>query len=233
MINMSKAALKNTQPSDEIAYKLKVLVLESDKTARGLIKEALTSLSPGVVIDEAASVAKAVSALEKKDYTFFFVGLALPDRSELSAIRFARSRPNSPHTCVVSGASDETSIFQAISGGASGYIWKLDSPREIRRHLAITLEGGSAISPVIAGGLISYLQHRNKIEPPTMSRLTAKESQIINLSARGHNFKEISNLMEVKMSTVYTHVRHIYEKLHVTSVSQALNIARKQGLLRT
>lgn len=233
MTNTRKSTPHNLQSSDDIAYKLKVLILESDKSAKGLIKEAVTLLSPGVLIDEAATIARAFSALEKKDYTFFFLGLALPDRAELSAIRFARSRLNPPHTCVVSGALDEASIFQAISSGASGYIWKLDSPREIRRQLAITLEGGAAISPVIAAGLISYLQHSNAIEPPTMSRLTAKESQIINLSARGHNFKEISNLMEIKMSTVYTHVRHIYEKLHVTSISQALNIARKQGLLRS
>jgi DNA-binding NarL/FixJ family response regulator len=230
---MRKVSSQNAKSPGEIAYKLKVLVLENDKSARDLIRETISSLSPDVFIDEAGSAAKAITLLNKKSYTFFFVGLRFSEHSELEIIRLARNAAHPPKICVVSAASDDASVFLAIANGASGYIWKLDAPEEIERLVAITLDGGSAISTIIAARLIACMHRTSAIDPPVMSKLTPKESQIINLAAKGYNFKEISSLMGLKMSTVYTHVRHIYEKLQVTSVSQALNVARQQGLLST
>jgi DNA-binding NarL/FixJ family response regulator len=228
---MRKVSSQNAKSSGETAYKLKVLVLESDKSARDSIRATISSLAPDVLIDEAGNVAKAAALLNKKAYTFFFVGLRFSEHSELEIIRQARNATHPPKICVVSAASDDASVFLAISNGASGYIWKFDGNAEIERLVGITLNGDSAISTMIAARLIACMHKSSAIDPPVMSKLTPKESQIINLAAKGYNFKEISSLMDLKMSTVYTHVRHIYEKLQVTSVSQALNVARQQGLL--
>jgi DNA-binding NarL/FixJ family response regulator len=229
---MSKKGPSKNNPSDAPAYKLNILVLDSDRKNRSFIVGLINSMLPDAAVDEVGSAAKAVTALSKKRYTFFFVGFRFSDHAELNAIRTAKNGLHIPHICVVSDASDEKSVFQAISNGASSYIWKSDSLSEIKRLVAITLEGGAAISDVIASTLIAYMHKSSAVDPPIMSKLTPKESHIINLAAKGHNFKEISSLMNLKMSTIYTHARHIYEKLQVTSLSQALNVAREQGLIR-
>jgi DNA-binding NarL/FixJ family response regulator len=229
---MSKKGPSKKKFSEASAYKLNILVLDSDKKSRNFIVDLISEMLADAVVDEASAAAKAVTALSKKRYTFFFVGFRFSDHAELNAIRTAKNNLHVSHICVVSEASDEKSVFQAITNGASSYIWKSDSVSEIRRLVAISLEGGAAISDVITSTLIACLHKNSAVDPPVMSKLTPKESHIINLAAKGHNFKEISSLMDLKMSTIYTHVRHIYEKLQVTSLTQALNVARVQGLIR-
>jgi DNA-binding NarL/FixJ family response regulator len=229
---MSKKGLSKNNSPDESAYTLNILILDSDKKSRGSVVEFISGVLPDAVIDEVSVAAKAITALSKKRYTFFFVGLRFSDHAEFNAIRAAKNSLHIPHICVVSEAADEKSVFLAITNGASGYIWKSDPVAEIKRLIGQTLEGSAAISDVIASTLVACMHKNNAVDPPVMSKLTPKESHIINLAAKGHNFKEISSLMSLKMSTIYTHVRHIYEKLQVTSLSQALNVAREQGLIR-
>jgi DNA-binding NarL/FixJ family response regulator len=229
---MSKKSASKHRSSDASPYQLNIFVLDSDKKSRRLIVELISEMLPDANVDEVGVVAKAMAALNKKHYTFFFVGFRFSDHAELNAIRVAKNSLHSPHICAISDSSDEKSVFLAMTNGASGYIWKSDSVSELKRLLAITLEGGAAISNVIASTLISCLHKNGAMDPPVMLKLTPKESHIINLAAKGHNFKEISSLMSLKISTIYTHVRHIYEKLQVTSLSQALNVAREQGLIR-
>jgi DNA-binding NarL/FixJ family response regulator len=230
---MGNKSLSKHRSPDANRYQLTILVLDSDKKSRAFIVELIRAALPDAMIDEAGTAAKAIVALGKKHYTFFFVGFGSSSHAELSAIRIAKNSVHSPHICVISNVSDEKSVFLAITNGASGYIWKSDPASELKRLLDITLEGGgAAMSGVIASTLIAFMHKNGAVDPPVMSKLTPKESQIINLAAKGHNFKEISSLMNLKMSTIYTHVRHIYEKLQATSISQALNIAREQGLIR-
>lgn len=228
---MSKWGSKAVVMSENAMHKLKILVLAHDRQNRKFIKEAIASVTDDVAIDEMSIAANAISALNDKNYAFFFIGLRPSDYSELDAIRFAKNAIQAPYICVISEAADEKSVFFAIANGASSYVWKSESPVEIKRLIARVIEGGSALSSVAVEALISGLHKNSAINSPTILKLTPKESQVINMSAKGYNFKEISSVMNIKMSTIYTHVRHIYEKLQVSSLSQALKVAREQGLI--
>jgi DNA-binding NarL/FixJ family response regulator len=115
---------------------------------------------------------------------------------------------------------DSDMIFKSLMAGASGYLLKRASPAEILGALEDLHAGGSPISSAIARKVVEFFQKR---QPPTeAAALTKREQEILAELAKGYRDKEIGDMLSISVPTVRTHVRNIYEKLHVRSRAEAV-----------
>lgn len=123
---------------------------------------------------------------------------------------------------------DSDLIFDALRAGASGYLLKKADPQEILQAIHQVYEGGSPMSVHVARKVVNYFQ---QITPATsqVERLTPREHEILVLLAKGYRYKEIVDQLNISLSTVRTHIRSVYDKLHVQSRTEAVVKFLEQG----
>lgn len=212
---------------------LQVLLLEDDIEARHVVRDALAPCHTRIAVHEAGTLAQCRRLLEARTFDLFLVDLVLPDGAGVDAIRHACALKRAPVALVISSIADENVVIEAIMAGARGYVSKFDPPGEIAHSIEVAIAGGSCISPTIAQKLMELLRRQAAVPAaqPHRIQLTERERDVLQLASRGYNYRRIAEISGTRPSTVYTHVRHIYEKLHVSNLAQALFEARRLQLV--
>lgn len=125
---------------------------------------------------------------------------------------------------------DEDKIFASIIAGADGYILKKTPPVKLLEAIKDVSEGGSPMTPVIARKVLQQFHKSNNRLAKKDFHLTARELEILTLLVDGYSYKMIAGKCNVSYSTVNTHISHIYEKLHVSSGTEAVAVALEHGV---
>jgi DNA-binding NarL/FixJ family response regulator len=124
---------------------------------------------------------------------------------------------------------EDEKIFEALKAGANGYILKKTAPGKLLDALRELHEGGAPMSSQIARKVVNAFQSRsspdtnNATTAKTISILSNRENEILELLAQGMLYKEIAARLFISQETVRKHVYHIYEKLHVNNRVEAIN----------
>ena len=116
---------------------------------------------------------------------------------------------------------DNERIFQTICDGATGYILKKTPPEKMLDYIREAVNGGAPMTPSVAKQVLKLfsLPFQNKRE---MQNLTPREHEVLTLLVRGYSYKMIAGEISLSIETVRTHIKNIYEKLHVNSKSEAV-----------
>lgn len=112
-------------------------------------------------------------------------------------------------------------IFNALAAGATGYMLKQTPPAELLAAIKEVHGGGSPMSSHIARKIVQSFQQPSPPSAEAQS-LSPREAEVLDLLAKGFLYKEIADQMKVSYATVHTHIRHVYEKLHVRSRTEAV-----------
>ncbi len=150
------------------------------------------------------------------------VDINLPRMSGIELV--ARLKALAPSTlCLVLTMYEETSlIFDALKAGACGYLLKRTPPAEIVTAIEQVYAGGSAMSPQIARQVVSFFHRAPASAPEGLDALTERERAVLELLSKGFMYKEIAERLAISLDTVRTHLRKVYEKLHVHSRTEAV-----------
>ena len=116
---------------------------------------------------------------------------------------------------------DTEQIFKALAAGATGYLLKRREPEELLQALRDAHDGGSPMSNSIARKVVASFQKADETGEK-QNLLTAREQRVLDLLAQGLAYKQIGDEMGISINTIRTHLRHIYEKLHVQSRTEAV-----------
>jgi DNA-binding NarL/FixJ family response regulator len=190
----------------------------------GAVGELRVTMSTGSVRQARAALLDAPDVL--------LVDLGLPDGDGIDLIREAQRVAPRTRSMVITVFADEQHVIGAIKAGAQGYLLKDGSAEYIARSIEDLLAGGSPISPPIARHLLQSLREPPSREtPPDAPLLTTRETEILTLVAKGFSVAEVGELLGIAARTVTTHVQHIYQKLEVSSRSQAVFEAVNLGLI--
>lgn len=165
--------------------------------------------------------------------------LEMPNMDGVAAIAAGSSLYPSVKFVVLTIFDDEEKIFNAIKAGAFGYLLKDESAENIADMLWQMYESGAGpISPGIAFKILQLIQNNNltMVQKPVtgpynLFDLTAREKEILDLLVQGLMYREIGNKLDISANTAKKHVMNIYNKLHVNSRAQAMNLAYEKGLL--
>jgi len=164
-----------------------------------------------------------------------FVDLQMPNMSGIQLIQIAKTLYPSLHFIVLTVFDDDERIFEAIKAGANGYLLKDDNAISLRNAITNSLEqGGAPMSPSIARKALDILSKASvatvqtqKGESSLDSLLSEREKEILQFTIKGHSPKQIAETLFISIYTVRKHIANIYEKLHVNSNTQVMNLAFK------
>jgi DNA-binding NarL/FixJ family response regulator len=210
---------------------LRVAVVEADPATRARFAALLGATPWLATAGVFPSMEEALAALDLRAVDVILIGLGPPGTSEVDEVRRLRERRRDLPILVLTVSSDDHDVFRAICAGADGCLLK-DTPRpRLLDALLAVCAGGAPLSPEVARNLIGVLR---RLAPPATapSRLSPRECQVLDLLAEGHSYKTAAGALGVSQDTIRFHIRHIYDKLHVHSKSQAVMAALRLGLVR-
>lgn len=199
------------------------------------IREGLALLigsAPGFVMSGSwGTMEAAVAAIERRPPDLLLSDLGLPGMSGAEGIRYLKERYPALQVMVLTVYADDEHIFEAICAGASGYLLKDTPPARILAALSELHGGGAPMTPEVARRAIEMFR---KVAPPRGAEhdLTPRELELLTLLSEGHSYKTAAAAMELSLDTVRFHIRHVYEKLHVHSKSEAVTLALRRKILR-
>lgn len=125
---------------------------------------------------------------------------------------------------------DEDKIFSAMVAGADGYILKKAAPLKLLEGIREVMEGGAPMTPVVAKQVLLLFSNKHKSIPKNNFDLTPRETEILSLLVEGHSYKMIAAKCNVSYATVNSHISSIYQKLKVSSGTEAVAIAIEAGI---
>ena len=152
----------------------------------------------------------------------------MPGRNGIEGVRIAKEQMPQISILMFTVFDDDKKIFDAICAGADGYLLKKTPPDRLIEGLKDVFNGGAPMTPSIAR---KVLQAFPKKEKDSHEQLTDKELEILQLLVQGNSYKQVATCAGISIDTVRTHIKHIYTKLHVRSMSQAVAKAINQKIV--
>ena len=207
-----------------------VSIVEDDAKVRASLARLIDS-SPGFrCLSQHPTGESALQELPKTNPEVVLMDINLPGLSGVECVR--RLKPFLPGTQVImlTVYQNTEHIFNALAAGATGYLLKQTPPSELLAAIRDVHAGGSPMSSHIARKIVQSFQRAAPAAAP-QEALSPREQQVLELLAKGFLYKEIGETLGLTYATVHTHIRHIYEKLHVRSRTEA--VARHLGHART
>ncbi|MBO0357715.1 response regulator transcription factor [Hymenobacter sp. BT186] len=125
-------------------------------------------------------------------------------------------------------------VFDAICAGADGYLLKKTSPARLLDAIGEVRAGGAPMTPAIARQVLRLFPKAPPRRPVEESHanLSAREQEILGLLVEGYSYKMIAADRNISIDTVRSHIKKIYEKLHVRSMTEAVSKALREGLTK-
>jgi DNA-binding NarL/FixJ family response regulator len=145
----------------------------------------------------------------------------LPRMSGIECVRRLKSTMPKLHILMLTMYEDSERIFESLKAGANGYLLKRTPPAKLLEAIEEVKGGASPMSGSIARVVVRYFNEMADAFPERAT-LSPRENEILQLLVQGNRYKEIAHLLSISMDTVRTHLKHIYEKLHVHSRTEAV-----------
>jgi DNA-binding NarL/FixJ family response regulator len=157
--------------------------------------------------------------------------IGLPGMDGISGIRILKERYPNLLVLMLTVYDDNERIFDALCAGACGYLLKKTAWPKLIEALKEVVDGGSPMSPEVARRVVSLFR---EIKPPREAdyELTPHEVRLLRMLVAGHSYKTAAAELKVSVNTIKFHLRHIYDKLHVHTKSEAVAKALRHGLTR-
>jgi DNA-binding NarL/FixJ family response regulator len=126
---------------------------------------------------------------------------------------------------------DNKNVFEAIKSGANGYILKKTPPSKLIEYIQDASTGGAPMTSSIATQVLNMFAGLNKDVRNTDYDLSQREKEVLQLLVNGYSYKMIAGELFISIDTVRSHIKKIYEKLHVNSKSEAVAKAFRDKII--
>jgi DNA-binding NarL/FixJ family response regulator len=200
---------------------IRVSIVEDNGRVRGSLAR-LIALTPGFeCVSEHGSGEEAVAALPKLKPEVVLMDINLPGINGVECVRQLKPLLPAMQVMMLTVYENTDLIFQALAAGATGYLLKQTPPTELLQAVREVHNGGSPMTGHIARKVVASFQQAGN-SAREFENLTPRERQVLELLAKGFLYKEIAEAMTISYDTVHTHIRKIYEKLHVRSRTEAV-----------
>ena len=156
--------------------------------------------------------------------------IGLPGMSGIEAVTLIKRRAPGVNVLMLTVFEDDQKILESICAGASGYLLKLTEPARILEAIREVVGGGAPLTAKVARRLLASVAG-NTPGPALRVELSDREKQILAGLVDGLSYKMIADRYSISLDTVRSHIRNIYEKLHVHSRSQAITLAMRNRLV--
>ncbi|WP_428658238.1 response regulator [Runella sp.] len=203
----------------------RITVIEDNEAVKDGLALIIGSQQRFHVVNTYTNCMDALKNLKKDAPELVLIDLELPGMHGIEGIkRILRERPHTT-ILVISVHENGKLVFEALCAGASGYLTKDTDHIRLLNAIDEVLSGGAPMSSKIASLVVKSFQ-RNLNTP-----LSDRETDVLMLLAKGKTYHSIADELFISVETVKTHIRNIYQKLHVTNKTEALKKAAKDKLI--
>jgi DNA-binding NarL/FixJ family response regulator len=213
-------------PTDTVtvsAGRASVLIVDDHALLRTGVANIINQEPDLRVVAEAGNGAEALEAYERYRPDVMLLDLRMPVMEGVEVVRRVRERDPQARVIVLTTYDTDEEISLALKAGAKAYILKDISADHLVACIRKVLAGQTYLAPAAAAKLA---------EGVTRVQLTPRELSSLQLMANGKANKEIANELGISERTVKTHLGHLFEKLGVTSRTEAVKVATRRGLVR-
>lgn len=189
---------------------------------------AVLELQPDIeVVGEAGDGPAAVAQARELKPDVVLMDLQLPGFSGAEATRQILAESPQKRVLILTAYDSDEGILEAVRAGASGYLLKGVPRTELVQAIRVVATGGSLLQPALVARLLAH-----RTPEGTHEQLTERELEVLKLVVDGLRNKEISDVLGIAERTVKFHTGVIFQKLGVTSRTEAAAAALKQGLVK-
>lgn len=221
----------------------RVVVVEDDARYRASLKQLFQHVDGFDLVAGYGSPHAAIEALELAqttrrgpDWDLILMDLQLPGMSGIDATRAIKKLLPDVSVVVITVFEEPATVLEAICAGVDGYMLKKTPPKELVEQLRVVIGGGAPLTAGVARTVLSLLRQSGgpvmaSVEQPSRLDLTEREQEILRCLVDGMAYKQIAGHLDISIDTVRSHIRHIYRKLQVHSVAEAVSRAVREGLV--
>ncbi|WP_316825820.1 response regulator transcription factor [Pedobacter miscanthi] len=196
---------------------IRIFIYDDSSDRRDSLK-ALLSLNEDLkFVGEAPNCKSVIRDIESFYPDVVLMDINMPEVDGLEGLKLIKNNFPQVKVLMQTAYDDSEKIFTSIKNGASGYILKNDKPQRILQAIEEVFEGGAAMNPAIAQKVLDYFKPIKKESP-----LSPKENEVLSLLAEGLSYKMVADKLGVSYTTINTHTKRIYEKLHISSLGEAI-----------
>jgi DNA-binding NarL/FixJ family response regulator len=200
---------------------ISVSIVEDNDKLRGTLARVLNRADGFRCVSQYPNAEDALKDLPAVKPEVVLMDINLPGINGVECVR--QLKPLLPQTQVMmlTVYEDTENIFNALAAGASGYMLKRTSSKELLTAIQELHRGGSPMTMHIARKVVQSLQKDAPAAQPT-ENLSEREQQVLDLLSQGLIYKEIADKLQISYETVHTYIRRIYEKLQVRTRTEAV-----------
>ncbi len=210
---------------------IKVLLAEDHEIVREGTRQLLERDGGLIVVGEAGDGEEAVRLAGQLQPDVVVMDVRMPVLNGLEATRQIKARRPTVRVLILSAYEDDQYIFPLLEAGANGYLLKTASGKDLVRAIRTVCRGETVLDPHIATKVVTHLTAKQPgyRGEGMVEALTDREVEVLQALADGQSNKEIAETLYISVYTVQVHLRNIFGKLGVSSRTEAVTYAIKQG----
>lgn len=196
---------------------IRIFIYDDSTERRDSLKALLMLNNELKFVGEAFNCANVIAEIETTYPDVVLMDINMPEVDGIEGLKRIKLLHPEVKVLIQTAFDDSEKIFTCIKNGASGYILKSDKPQRILQAIEEVNQGGAAMNPAIAQKVLDYFKPKEIINP-----LSPKENEVLANLAKGLSYKMVADTLGVSYATVNTHAKRIYEKLHISSLGEAI-----------
>ena len=218
------------------AGEIRVLIVDDEALIRAGFKVLVDSAPGYTVVGEASDGVQAVRQVRALRPDVVLMDIRMPVMSGLEATKVILDgdRDPSPRILVVTTFDEDEHVFEALRGGASGFVLKDTPPERLLDAISTVAAGEALLSPTVTRRLIAEFARQPTAAAPSagdaLTLLTERELDVLRQVAAGRSNTEIATALSVSVATVKTHVGRLLDKLDCRDRAQLVVVAYETGV---
>jgi DNA-binding NarL/FixJ family response regulator len=202
---------------------IRVCVVEDDSIVREQLVHQLQRIDGIQLVSGHRSAENALEEIPLKKPDVVLMDINLPKMSGIDCVRQLKGQMPGTHFIMLTVYEDADAIFKSLLAGAVGYLLKgrSGSGSQVLDAIRDAFRGGSPLNSLIARKIVQHFHHQPAHSGEEHS-LSSREKEVLELLSKGLPYKEIADMLAISIETVRKHCHHIYEKLQVSSRTEAV-----------
>ncbi len=208
-----------------------IIIYEDNAHLRESLSSLLSLTGDYVVIASYPDCMQVTEQLTEEKPDVVLMDIDMPGINGIEAVKKIRTFDKQVQIIMLTVFDDNVHVFEAMYAGANGYLLKKYVSDKLIHAIREVLDGGAPMSPSIARMVITNMQQPLQPVAENDYQLTAREKETLQLLSKGNSFKMIAAELGISIDTVRTHIKRIYDKLHVRSQIEAVSKAINEKLV--